>query len=272
MFWELYFEKKDTHFAPCQRFRDSQQTYIEFHSSRGPSFGKCIGSDWIDSPDTSVHSPGVSHGECSAADSGLVSRPSFAVGMTLGHQIDGGSPQFNVFGGRKVLSFSVCESEFAQACGHGCCSTGRTLGRTVDRDCGGPAATSKAQNFRGCQSHIFPVFPSQHPTSRLTTTFNLMLGEALGSGRLRARMLRHLMAEPELLEIAKHRCFKGTLYRFEHISPAGSLERVGNAWVMNSNRDPPSDWLVDMNPHLNHVHLNRFPDEDSQPFNNFRHV
>lgn len=27
------------------------------------------------------------------------------------------------------------------------------------------------------------------------------------------------MAPPELLEIAKHRCFKGTLYRFEHISP-----------------------------------------------------
>ncbi|CAJ1364021.1 unnamed protein product [Effrenium voratum] len=36
---------------------------------------------------------------------------------------------------------------------------------------------------------------------------------------LQHRMLRHLMAEPELLEIAKHRCFKGTLYRFEHISP-----------------------------------------------------
>lgn len=40
-----------------------------------------------------------------------------------------------------------------------------------------------------------------------------------------ARLLRHLMAPPELLEIAKHRCFKGTLYRFEHISPAGT--RVG---------------------------------------------
>ena len=29
------------------------------------------------------------------------------------------------------------------------------------------------------------------------------------------------MAPPELLEIAKHRCFDGTLYRFEHISPVG---------------------------------------------------
>lgn len=168
MFWELYFEKK----APISRRANDSETLNRHNISSsillGPSFGKCIGSDWIESPDTSVHSPGVSHGECSAADSGLVSRPSFAVGMTLGHQIDGGSPQSNVFGGRKVLSFSVCESEFAQACGHGCCSTGRTSGRTVDRDCGGPAATSKTQNFRGCQSHIFPVFPSQHPTSRLT--------------------------------------------------------------------------------------------------------
>eukprot|EP00913_Durusdinium_trenchii_P017502 g16445.t1 len=39
------------------------------------------------------------------------------------------------------------------------------------------------------------------------------------SGRNQCRLLRHLMAPPELLEIAKHRCFKGTLYRFEHISP-----------------------------------------------------
>ncbi|CAL1172499.1 unnamed protein product [Cladocopium goreaui] len=41
----------------------------------------------------------------------------------------------------------------------------------------------------------------------------------LFSQRIQCRRLRHLMAPPELLEIAEHRCFKGTLYRFEHISP-----------------------------------------------------
>eukprot|EP00440_Ansanella_granifera_P065033 gb/GFBE01070515.1/.p1 GENE.gb/GFBE01070515.1/~~gb/GFBE01070515.1/.p1 ORF type:complete len:795 (+),score=112.18 gb/GFBE01070515.1/:1-2385(+) len=33
------------------------------------------------------------------------------------------------------------------------------------------------------------------------------------------RALRHMMAPPELLEIASYRCFGGTLRRFEHISP-----------------------------------------------------
>ena len=35
------------------------------------------------------------------------------------------------------------------------------------------------------------------------------------------------MAPPELLEIAEHRCFKGTLYRFEHISPVHWLSPAG---------------------------------------------
>lgn len=44
---------------------------------------------------------------------------------------------------------------------------------------------------------------------------------AKGPAKGQWRWLRHLMAPPELVEIAKHRCFQGTLYRFEHISPVG---------------------------------------------------
>lgn len=44
------------------------------------------------------------------------------------------------------------------------------------------------------------------------------------------RALRHLMAPPELVEIAKHRCFTGTLYRFEHISPVPDLDLDG-VWL-----------------------------------------
>eukprot|EP00435_Cladocopium_sp_Y103_P027808 s2194_g6.t2 len=57
--------------------------------------------------------------------------------------------------------------------------------------------------------------------SDLTAWARSAVPENLGlfSRRIQCRRLRHLVAPPELLEIAEHRCFKGTLYRFEHISP-----------------------------------------------------